>query len=102
VVNLFDTKHAVGLKTKSGVEILIHIGLDTVQMGGEGFEAFIKEGDTVKAGDKLISVDLELVEEKAESIITPMVITNTADFPEISSLAAGQIDFGDEVLEIKV
>lgn len=101
VVNLFDTKHALGLETESGLEILIHIGLDTVKMGGEGFEAFVKQGDTVKAGDKLIEVDLDLVEEKAESIITPMVITNTADFAEIRSSAAGQIDFGDKILEIK-
>ncbi len=101
VVNLFDTKHALGLETESGLEILIHIGLDTVKMGGEGFEAFVKQGDTVKAGDKLIEVDLDLVEEKAESTITPMVITNTADFAEIRSSAAGQIDFGDKVLEIK-
>ena len=101
VVNLFDTKHALGLKTESGAEVLIHIGLDTVKMGGEGFEAFVEQGDNVKAGDKLIEVDLELVEEKAESIITPMVITNTADFEEITSSAAGQIDFGDKVLEIK-
>jgi PTS system beta-glucosides-specific IIC component/PTS system sucrose-specific IIC component len=101
VVNLFDTKHALGLETESGIEILIHIGLDTVKMGGEGFEAFVDQGDTVKAGDKLIEVDLELVEEKAESIITPMVVTNTADFDEISSSASGQIDIGDKVLEIK-
>jgi PTS system beta-glucosides-specific IIC component/PTS system sucrose-specific IIC component len=101
VVNLFDTKHALGLKTESGAEVLIHIGLDTVKMGGEGFEAFVEQGDNVKAGDKLIEVDLNLVEEKAESIITPMVITNTADFEEITSTAAGQINFGDKVLEIK-
>jgi PTS system beta-glucosides-specific IIC component/PTS system sucrose-specific IIC component len=101
VVNLFDTKHALGLKTESGAEVLIHIGLDTVKMGGEGFEAFVEQGDNVKAGDKLIEVDLNLVEEKAESIITPMVITNTAEFEEITSTAAGQINFGDKVLEIK-
>jgi len=102
IVNLFDTKHAVGLQTESGVEILIHIGLDTVQMGGEGFESFVEQGDTVKAGDKLIEVNLDLVKEKAESIITPMVVTNTADFDEIRSLASGQIDFGNKVLEIKL
>lgn len=101
IVNLFDTKHAVGLKTESGVEILIHIGLDTVQMGGEGFEAFVEQGDSVKAGDKLIEVNLDLVEEKAESIITPMVITNTADFTEINNLAAGSVSFENKVLEIK-
>ena len=77
IVQLFHTKHAVGIKAKNGTEILIHIGLETVKMGGEGFEAHVSEGQAVKAGDKLISFDLELIREKAKSTITPIVITNT-------------------------
>ncbi|WP_234448093.1 PTS sugar transporter subunit IIA [Virgibacillus salexigens] len=76
IVQLFPTKHAIGLKTVGGLEILIHIGLETVTMEGEGFEAHIQAGDKVKAGDLLISFDLDLVNEKAVSSVIPMVITN--------------------------
>ncbi|MFA2841426.1 PTS glucose transporter subunit IIA [Bacillus paranthracis] len=77
IVQLFHTKHAIGIKVKNGTEILIHVGLETVKMEGEGFEAHVSEGQAVKAGDKLISFDLELIREKAKSTITPIVITNT-------------------------
>lgn len=80
VVNLFPTKHAIGIKSQAGVEYLLHIGLETVTLDGEGFEAHVKQGDKVEVGDKLVTVDLELVAEKADTI-SPLVITN-----EISSL----------------
>ncbi|KHE72535.1 PTS glucose transporter subunit IIA [Halobacillus sp. BBL2006] len=80
IVQLFPTKHAVGIKTKSGAEILIHIGLETVAMEGEGFEAFVSQGDKVKAGDKLITFDIDLVKEKAKSTVTPIIITNSDEF----------------------
>ncbi|MGG3737054.1 PTS sugar transporter subunit IIA [Aeribacillus pallidus] len=76
IVQLFPTKHAIGIKTKNGLEVLIHIGIDTVSMNGEGFTAHIQTGDKVKQGDPLISFDLDLVKEKAKSTITPMIITN--------------------------
>ena len=76
VIQLFHTKHAIGIRTLSGLELLIHIGLETVGLNGEGFEAHIKEGDKVKAGDPLITCDLALIEEKAASTVTPIVIMN--------------------------
>ncbi|TLS35862.1 PTS sugar transporter subunit IIA [Pseudalkalibacillus caeni] len=76
VIQLFHTKHAIGIKSQSGLELLIHIGLETVMMNGEGFEAHVKEGDKVKTGDKLITFDMDLIREKAASTITPLVITN--------------------------
>ncbi|SFK60035.1 PTS system, glucose-specific IIA component [Halobacillus dabanensis] len=79
IVQLFPTNHAVGIKTKSGVEVLVHIGLETVSMEGEGFEGFVKTGDQVNAGDHLITFDMDLVKEKAKSTITPVVITNFDD-----------------------
>ncbi|UOQ45234.1 PTS glucose transporter subunit IIA [Halobacillus salinarum] len=82
IVQLFPTNHAVGIKTKSGVEVLVHIGLETVSMEGEGFEGHVKAGDKVKAGDHLISFDPALVTEKAKSTITPIVITNFDDIVE--------------------
>jgi PTS system glucose-specific IIA component len=82
VVSIFPTKHAIGLKTKSGVELLIHIGLETVNLNGEGFESFVQAGDKVKRGDKLISFELDTIREKAASTITPIIITNTDEVVE--------------------
>lgn len=76
IIQLFPTKHAIGIKTVNGIEILIHIGIETVNMKGEGFNSFVKEGDKVAKGDKLISFDIDLVNEKAESTIIPVIITN--------------------------
>lgn len=79
IVQLFPTKHAIGIKGESGIEILIHVGLETVSLKGEGFEAFIKQGDQVKKGDKLIEFDLDVIREKASSTITPIIMTNGDD-----------------------
>ncbi|MRG86320.1 PTS system trehalose-specific EIIBC component [Salinibacillus xinjiangensis] len=76
IMQIFPTKHAVGLRSHAGVEILIHIGLDTVALEGEGFEAHIQQGDQVKKGDPLVTFDLDFIKEKASSHITPIVITN--------------------------
>ncbi|SEO64744.1 PTS system IIA component, Glc family (TC 4.A.1) [Amphibacillus marinus] len=81
VVNLFPTLHAIGIKSKAGVEYLIHIGLDTVMLDGEGFTAHVKQGDHVKAGDSLVTVDLDFVSQKAKTI-TPLVVTS-----QVASLA---------------
>ena len=82
VIQVFPTKHAIGLKTKNNIEILIHIGLETVSMNGEGFEVFVKEGDQVKKGQKLVTFNLDLIREKAKSTITPVIITNFGDAVE--------------------
>ncbi|WP_077613916.1 PTS sugar transporter subunit IIA [Caenibacillus caldisaponilyticus] len=76
VVQVFPTKHAVGLKGRSGLELLIHIGLETVSMNGEGFQAAVKAGDRVKKGQTLIRFDLDLVKQKAASSVIPLVVTN--------------------------
>ena len=80
VATLFHTNHAIGLVSKDGLEILIHIGIDTVKMDGEGFKAFVKTGDTVKKGQKLIEFDVNLIQAKAKSLVTPVVITNPDQF----------------------
>ncbi|TLS39198.1 glucose-specific PTS transporter subunit IIBC [Pseudalkalibacillus caeni] len=79
IVNVFPTKHAIGLESENGREILIHFGIDTVNMKGEGFEIFVEQGDEVKQGQKLMQVDLDLVKEKATSTITPIIFTNLKD-----------------------
>ncbi|ARK29472.1 PTS sugar transporter subunit IIA [Halalkalibacter krulwichiae] len=76
IMQVFPTKHAIGIKTEAELEILIHIGLETVGMNGEGFTAHIKEGDRVQVGDLLVDFDIDLVRERAASTITPIVITN--------------------------
>ncbi|CEE00329.1 PTS system glucose subfamily transporter subunit IIA [Caldibacillus thermoamylovorans] len=77
IVQIFPTLHAVGIKANNGLEILLHIGVDTVNLSGKGFESFVKVGDKVKAGQKLISFDINLIKEKAKSIITSLIITNS-------------------------
>lgn len=98
VVQFFPTKHAVGLETKSGLEILIHIGMDTVALNGEGFEGFVQQGDRVKAGDKLVSFDLEQIRERAESIISPVVVTNFDAVDTLSKTAETSVKRGKSVL----
>ncbi|NUK31781.1 PTS glucose transporter subunit IIA [Parageobacillus sp. VR-IP] len=79
VVQIFPTKHAVGLVSEEGLEILIHIGLETVELNGEGFEVAVSAGETVKVGDPLLNVDLDCLEQKHKEIVTPIVITNLLD-----------------------
>ncbi|WP_255298596.1 PTS sugar transporter subunit IIA [Brevibacillus dissolubilis] len=76
VIYVFPTRHAIGIGSKSGLELLIHIGVDTVFMDGLGFKEFVKEGDRVKTGQPLLEFSLDLVKQKATSMITPIVITN--------------------------
>lgn len=73
---VFDTKHAVGLKADNGLEILIHLGVDTVNLKGEGFEVFVNAGDKVSAGDKLIKMDVDFIQKNAKSDISPVIFTN--------------------------
>lgn len=77
VDNVFPTKHAVGLKAENGLELLVHIGLDTVQLDGKGFEVLVESGDDIKIGDPLIRFDLEYINNIAKSIISPIIITNS-------------------------
>lgn len=83
VLNIFPTKHAVSLKDRNGREILIHIGLDTVNLKGEGFTSFVKDGQSVKKGQKLLEVDLDSIKQKVPSIITPIVFTNLSEDEKI-------------------
>ncbi|MGA8941712.1 MAG: glucose-specific PTS transporter subunit IIBC [Thermoactinomyces sp.] len=76
IVNLFPTRHALGIRAENGLEILVHIGIDTVKLEGKGFESFVQEGDQVKAGQKLLEFDMDYVKENAPSLISPIVFTN--------------------------
>ncbi|PTX53751.1 PTS system IIA component (Glc family) [Melghirimyces profundicolus] len=102
IIQLFHTKHAVGIRTEEGLEVLIHIGLETVSMEGEGFTAKVKEGDRVRAGQPLIEFSLDAVQEKAKSTITPIVITNMDKVESLEPKVSEEAEPGDPVMEVKV
>ncbi|HEL0735604.1 beta-glucoside-specific phosphotransferase system (PTS), IIABC component [Streptococcus equi subsp. zooepidemicus] len=83
VITLFPTKHAIALKNAKGVDVLIHVGIDTVGLKGQGFEQLVKAGDTVKQGQPLLRIDLELIGSKGYSLVTPFVVTNSSEQLEI-------------------
>ncbi len=101
VDNLFDTHHAIGLVTEDGVEILLHIGINTVELGGKHFEAHVEAGQTVKQGDLLISFDIEAVKAAGYLCTTPMIVCNTEDYQSVTPTAEGEIQAGAGLLEIK-
>ena len=83
VETIFDTKHAIGLSLNNGAEILIHIGINTVELGGEGYKAFVTEGDKVKKGQTLITFDMDFIKSKGYKLITPVIVTNSDDYSKI-------------------
>jgi sugar PTS system EIIA component len=103
IVQFFHTKHAIGIQSESGAEILIHVGLETVNMNGEGFEGHVNVGDKVKAGDKLLTFDLDLIKEKAANTVTPIVITNGDAVESLDKRAASEATKGEtSLLQIKM
>ncbi|MDO4499954.1 MAG: glucose PTS transporter subunit IIA [Erysipelotrichaceae bacterium] len=98
---IFPTKHALGMTDNNGTEILLHIGIDTVNMGGEGFDVKVSDGQTVKKGDLLMEVDLKLVEEKAKSTASVMVFTNLGEDNTIEVVKLGEVNHNDLVLNLK-
>jgi PTS system D-glucosamine-specific IIC component len=95
IVNVFPTKHAIGIRSVGGREILIHVGIDTVNLQGKGFESFISEGDKVKPGQKLLEVDLDYIKENATSIITPIVFTNLQEGESVN-LNKTEVQYGEK------
>lgn len=100
VTAVFESKHAIGLTSDDGVELLIHIGIDTVQLNGAGYEYFVDKGQKIQIGDKLIEFDLEKIGEKGYNVITPVVVTNSADFSDIITLTKKSAKAGDYVMKV--
>ena len=97
---VFDTLHAVSMTTDFGAEILIHIGLDTVKMKGDGFTGHVKAGDHVKKGDLLLEVDLEKVKAAGYDTITPVLVCNTPDYASVEGIQADAVNAGDDLIII--
>ena len=95
---VFDTLHAVSMTTDFGAEILIHIGLDTVKMKGDGFTGHVKAGDHVKKGDLLLEVDLEKVKTAGYDTITPVLVCNTPDYASVEGIGSAQVNAGDDLI----
>ena len=100
VDNLFDTHHAIGLVTDEGVELLLHIGINTVELGGKHFTAHVEVGQKVKKGDLLISFDMEAIKAAGYLLTTPMIVCNTDDYQSITPAAEGGVKAGAPLLEI--
>lgn len=102
VVTVFPTKHAIGLVSDGGVELLIHIGLNTVELNGRFFETYVSEGDRIVAGQKLISFELETIKEAGYGMQIPIVITNSATYSEIEWIKRGDTPVGESVLNVRI
>lgn len=101
ITTIFPTGHAVGMTTNDGVELLIHVGLDTVALKGEGFRIIGKDEQKVKKGDLLIEADLEKIKSAGYDVITPVVVCNTDEYSEILGRTDTEVNAGDEILNIK-
>ncbi len=99
---IFETNHAFSIESDSGIELFVHFGIDTVELKGEGFKRIAEEGQRVKVGDPVIEFDLPLLEEKAKSTLTPVVISNMDEIKELIKLS-GSVTVGETpVIRIKV
>ena len=101
VDTVFETKHAVGLTSRDGVEILIHVGLNTVELNGKFYETHVKEGDTVKAGQLLTSFSMEDIRKAGYDITTPVIVTNSDDYEEVKQEKTGAVKKLDKLLTVK-
>lgn len=97
---LFETKHAIGLTADNGAEILIHIGLDTVKLGGKHFTSHVKTGDKVKAGDLLVEFDIKAIKEEGYETITPVLVTNTDSYNDVLALIDKDVKEKDELIKV--
>ena len=100
VRTLFPTKHAIGIVSEDGCEVLIHIGYNTVQLEGKYFNSFIEQGDVVKKGDLLVTFDMEQLKKEGYSVETPIIITNTDNYLDIIETTKNSVEAGDELLTV--
>ena len=97
---VFETLHALSITADFGAEVLVHVGLDTVQMKGDGFEAHVAAGDQVKKGDLLLTVDLDKVKAAGYDTVIPVIICNTSDYGKVELTGAGEVANGDDFITV--
>lgn len=102
VAFLFDTKHAIGFMTDSGISMLIHVGIDTVKLDGKGFEAFVESGQKVKKGEPMLKLDLDFLKENAPSLASPVICTELEDNQKIRVVKTGEITAGETLYAVDV
>lgn len=100
ILSVFDTKHAVCIEAENGAELLIHVGIDTVELGGKYFDVHVKEGDKIKTGDLLLDFDKKAIEDNGYKTVTPVLVTNTDAFKEIHGEPAGKVSAGDSMMTL--
>ena len=98
---LFNTKHAISIISEDGVELLIHVGLDTVNLKGEQYKAHVSVGDMVKAGDLLLEFDIEGIQSKGYDLITPVIVCNTAKYSEVVPHIGNSVRALDKLITLK-
>ena len=102
ITTVFITGHAVGITTKEGIDLLIHIGMDTVNLKGEGFEVKVKDGKQVKPGDLLLVADLDKLKEKGYRLETPIIICNPDQFKSFTYTEPGNVKKGDVIMKVQI
>ena len=100
IIQVADTKHAIGIESREGLEILIHVGLDTVAMNGNGFTVHVKEGQEVKCGQKLLTFNKKAIADAGYPDTTAVLITNSADYTDVALCITGQVKSTDKLLKI--
>jgi len=102
VIQIFSTNHAIGIETKEGLEILLHLGIDSVELGGKGFTSLVEVGQKVQKGDRLIKIDWDLIEKELVSKISSIIITNMEMVKKIEVLNNEHINAGDKLLVLTI
>ena len=97
----FPTKHAIGFTSDKGVELLIHVGMDTVKLGGAHFISHIEEGQKVKKGDLLLEFDIEKIKGEGYPTVTPVIVTNSDDYSDITLTDSSSVNVGDNLIDVK-
>ena len=101
MASIFQTKHAIGLLSDSGIELLIHVGIDTVKLDGAPFTAHVKEGDKIQAGDLLLTFDRQMILDAGYDLATPIIISNSDDYPGLEIVAASAVSAGQPLLTVQ-
>lgn len=101
IESLFKTKHAIGIRTDDGIDVLIHVGIDTVKLNGEFFTAYVEEGDKIAVGDLLLTFEMESIKQAGFDLSTPIIISNTEDFADVEMTTASTVEIGEVLITVR-